>query len=138
MELLKYNDLYNKNKSLIKIWLFIIVVIGCLILAFYNIDYENYYNNSGVVADNDILKIYVTEDDLDKIINNNKMKIKDKTFAYKIKSISDVLFNSIYYREVILNVDLKKNLNIKNNVIEFEISLDKKTIFEYIIYKIGG
>ena len=138
MDLSKYNSLYNKNKSLIKIWLFVIASIGCLILIFYNIDYEDYYKNSVVVIDNDVLKLYVTEDDLDKIINNDKIKIKNETFAYEVKSISNVLFNSIYYREVILFTDLKENLNIKNNIVEFKILLDKKTILEYIIYKIGG
>ena len=138
MNLLDYSDLYNKNKSLVKIWLILIGVVGCLFLILYSIDYKNYYSSSGIVVENNILKIYVTEDDLDKVSNNSRLKIKDETFAYKIKSISDVLFNSMYYREIILEIDLDDKLNIKNNVIDFKILLDRKTILKYIYYKIGG
>ena len=67
MNLLDYSDLYNKNKSLVKIWLILIGVVGCLFLILYSIDYKNYYSSSGIVVENNILKIYVTEDDLDKV-----------------------------------------------------------------------
>lgn len=138
MDLLIYNDLYNKNNSLIKIWIFLIGIISCFLIIFYNIDYENYYSNSGIVIDNNILKIYISQNDLDKISNNNKLKIKDKTFAYKINSISDILFDSVYYREVIMCVDLENKLNIKNNIVDFKILIGKKTVLEYIVDKIGG
>ena len=44
----------------------------------------------------------------------------------------------MYYREIILEIDLDDKLNIKNNVIDFKILLDRKTILKYIYYKIGG
>jgi len=138
MELFKYNKLYDDKKPLIKIWILILSFIGICLLILYSIDYTSYYSNRGVIISDNYLKIYVDENDLYKISNNSKLKIENKNFAYTIKSISDILFNSTYYREVILEMNLDDKINVKNNIIDFKILLDKKTILEYIIYKIGG
>ena len=138
MELFKYNKLYDDKKPLIKIWILILSFIGICLLILYSIDYTSYYSNRGVIISDNYLKIYVDENDLYKISNNSKLKIENKNFAYTIKSISDILFNSTYYIEVILEMNLDDKINVKNNIIDFKILLDKKTILEYIIYKIGG
>ena len=75
--------------------------------------------------------------DLENVTTNNKLKIKNKEFAYKIQFISDTV-NTSYYYEVIIESEFSDNVNVNNNVINFKILLSKKTILEYIFYKLGG
>lgn len=138
MDLLEYNILYRNTSSLIKIYFLFILLITLCLLIFYNIEYKNYYKNSGIVIEDDCIKINVSNSDVDVISNNRKLKIKDREFAYTVKSISDVMYSVDYYREIILQINLDDDLNIKNNIVKFNILLDKQTILEYIFHKIGG
>ena len=131
---------YNVEKyPCYKVWIILlsVVLISCLVL-FNNIDYEKVYKSSGIVVDKDTLKLYCNKDDLSKIINNKKIKINEKYFAYKNPVISSAFYDSDYLFEVMINVPLDKSTNIINNVIDIKIPLHKMTILEYILQKIGG
>ena len=128
----EYDHIYRKDLFYIRDFALIIV----LLLS--NIDYEKYYINSGIITSSKTLKTLVMSDELDKVTTNRKMKIKNKEFAYTIDSISEPVYSTDYYYEVVLHVDIDDNLNIDNNVLKFKILLSKKTILEYIFFKIGG
>ncbi len=135
----EYDHIYRKDLFYIRDFALIIVlllIISTIVLS--NIDYEKYYINSGIVTSSKTLKTIVISDELDKVTTNRRMKIKNKEFAYTIDSISDPIYSTDYYYEVVLHVDIDDNLNIDNNVLKFKILLSKKTILEYIFFKIGG
>lgn len=139
IDIYDYQTIYREKSFFITGYILIIgFILSLVYFVFKSTYYENYYVNSGVLMEENNLKVYVLDKDLDKITTNNKLKIKNKEFAYTIKSISDVLFNTNYYYEVVIESDLPSNLNINNNLIEFKILLDKKTILKYIYQKIGG
>ena len=135
----EYDHIYRKDLFYIRDFALIIVlllIISAIVLS--NIDYEKYYINSGIITSSKTLKTLVMSDELDKVTTNRKMKIKNKEFAYTIDSISEPVYSTDYYYEVVLHVDIDDNLNIDNNVLKFKILLSKKTILEYIFFKIGG
>lgn len=139
IDIYNYKTIYKEKSFFITGYIIVVGFILFLVyLVFKSTYYENYYVNSGILIEENNLKVYVLDKDLDKITTNSKLKIKNKEFAYTIKSISDVLFNTNYYYEVVIESDFSSNLNIKNNLIEFKILLDKKTILKYIYQKIGG
>ena len=74
---------------------------------------------------------------LDKVISNKKIKIKERNFAYTIKSISESLSSLKNPVEVILTVKLDDEINIINNVVEIKILEKEMTILEYIREKVG-
>ena len=135
----EYNHIYKKELFYIKDFVLIITLLLIVVaIILNNINYEKYYINSGVITSDKMLKILVEEDKLDEVVTNRRLKIKNKEFAYTIDSISDTLYGTTYYYEVFLNVDISDDLNIVNNVLKFKILLSKKTILEYIFFKIGG
>ncbi len=131
---------YEKEKyPCYKVWISItILVLVLLTVLFNNIDYEIVYKSNGIVIDVNTLKIYCSKDDLDKIVNNKNIIINNRKFAYKNIVINDIVYNQNYYFEVILNVEIDKSNNVKNNVIDFKIPIKKLTILEYILHKVGG
>ena len=116
----------------------ILLILSLSIIVFSNIDYQKMYINEGIVISENKLKIYCNKNDLDRIINNKKIIINRKTFAYKNIVINDIVFNNNYYFEVLIDVDLDFTENIKNSIINFKIPLEKMTILKYIVEKIGG
>lgn len=129
----KYNKLNLRLYVLILIFFILIIVY-----IFSDIKYYDYYLNNGVVVDDYIMEIYVLKDDLNIVQDNKKIQIKNKLFAYNIESISEPIFNEKYYYKVNIFVNITDDLNKKNNIIEFKILKDKRTILQYIFYKIGG
>lgn len=122
-----------------KYWFIVITLIIIFTLFMFNtIHYEKFYTNSGVVIDNDTMKVYCGKEDLQKIINNKKIIIGGENFAYKNVIINNIIFDKNYFFELTFDVDLNSKLNVKNNLLDFKISLGKKTIFKYILSKIGG
>ena len=128
----------KNNISVNNYWLLILILVVAFIIISNNIDYEKNYTGSGIVTDYNKMKIYCNKIDLKKIIDNKKIIIEGEDFAYKNILINNVLFDKDYYFEIYIDVDLNNKLNIKNNLLDFKISLEKMTIFKYILYKIGG
>ena len=116
----------------------LIILITFGITGLNNIDYEKFYMNSGVIVDKGKMKIYCDKVGLKTIANNKKIIIEGENFAYKNIIINDIVFNDTYYFEVLFDVDLNNKYNIQNNLVDFKISLDKKTILKYMLSKIGG
>ena len=76
--------------------------------------------------------MYVRTNDIKEITKNYRIKIKNKEFAYKIKSISEenIYIGNEYYKEVKLSV---KKIKLKENeVIDINIIIDEYSILEYV------
>ena len=60
------------------------------------------------------------------------MKIKNKEFAYNIKTISEenIYLNNNYYKEISLSID--KNNLIENEIAEIKIVTKESSLLEYI------
>ena len=132
------NVIYEKEPSYFKWIVVILLIVSLSVVLFSNIDYQKLYINEGILVSENKLKIYCNNKDLDYIVNNEKIIINRKNFAYKKPIINDIVFNNNYYFEVLIDLDLDNNINIKNNIINFKIPLKKMTILQYIIHKIGG
>ena len=140
MDLKEYKVLYNnKEEKLYKLWIVVFVLIISFILFMFNsIDYEKFYKNNAIVVEKNKIKFYCNNEDLINITKNKKIIIEGKNFAYRNLTISNVIYNEKYYNEIVMDVDLSNNINVINNIIDFKILLQKKTILQYIFYKIGG
>ena len=128
-----YKLIYQlKIKSITRKWLFVllIIIIGIIIIN-KSFKYEKYYSNIGEYKNNYII-MYVRTNDIKEITKNYRIKIKNKEFAYKIKSISEenIYIGNEYYKEVKLSV---KKIKLKENeVIDINIIIDEYSILEYV------
>ena len=129
----------NVKVPVYRCWIILFVlIISFTLIVFNNIDYEKFYLNSGVVVDYNTIKVYCIKNDLNKIVENKKIIIEEENFAYNNILINNIVYDEDYYIELIFNAELNDKLNIKNNIIDFKISLEKQTILKYILSKIGG
>lgn len=128
-----YKMIYQlKIKSVTRKWIIVllIVFIGIFIIN-KSFKYEKYYSNVGECKDNYIV-MYVRVNDIKEITKNYEIKIKNKEFAYKIKSISEenIYIGNDYYKEVQLSI---KNHKLKENeVVDINIITDEYSILEYV------
>jgi len=128
-----YKMIYRlKIKGIAKKWMFVLfsIIIGIFIINKI-FKYKKYYSNVAEVKNNYII-IYVKTDDIKQIKKNYELKIENKKFAYKIKSISNdnIYLNNNYYKEVKLSL---KNHNLKENeIVNIKIITDEYSIIEYI------
>jgi len=116
----------------------VFIIINLILLLFINIKFTRFYQTCGIVIEEDYLKVAINSKDLTKIISNKKIKINEREFAYNVDFISDPIISDFVYYEVILNIQLEERDNKKNNLLDFKIPLEKMTILEYILKKIGG
>lgn len=128
-----YKMIYQlKIKGVTKKWVFVllIIIIGIFIIN-KSFKYEKYYYSKAEVKDN-YINIYVLIEDVEKITKNYELKLENKKFAYKIKSISEenIYINNNYYKEIKLVID-KKDLK-KNEIVNIKIIVDEFSIIEYI------
>lgn len=128
-----YKMIYKlKIKGVTKKWIFVllIIIIGIFIIN-KSFKYEKYYYSQAEVKDN-YINIYVLIEDVEKITKNYELKLENKKFAYKIKSISEenIYIDNNYYKEIKLVID-KKDLK-KNEIVNIKIILDEFSIIEYI------
>lgn len=122
----------RKDKRITKYWIIILIIIIIGIIYINNsFKYYEFYSNIGEYK-NKTLNIYVLIDDLEKITKNEKIKIKNKEFAYNIKTISEenIYLNNNYYKEISLSID--KNNLIENEIAEIKIVTKESSLLEYI------
>lgn len=135
---------YRKNSinmiHLNKIWLIAIIFIVTILIVLSNIiTYNVYYQNVGNIIENNKLSMLVLNEDLNKVLKNEKLIIEKENFAYKIDEIENsTLYDNVMYKKITLDLNLNKKQNIINNVFDIKILLKKETIFKYIFRKIGG
>lgn len=128
-----YKMIYRlKIKGITKKWIFVLLIITIgLIIINKSFKYEKYYSSQSEIKDN-YLVIYVNTEEIKQITKNYELKIENKKFAYKIKSISkeNIYLNGNYYKEIKLSIE--KHKLQENDVVNIKIITDEYSIIEYI------
>lgn len=114
------------------------IICGCLIIN-KTFNFTEYYKIQGVVNEKSV-SVYITYNDLYKIINNNTLYIKNEKYNYRVDKINEeiIVSNNNYYKEVLLNINLKEEQFIDNNLIDIQIIIKEMTILEYIVNLVKG
>lgn len=135
--LLRYQ---RKIPKILLIWLILLsFIIAVLIIINNCFKFNSYYQVQGIVKDN-LLSVYILVDDLKNITGNNTVYIENDKYKYKVASMKEEIIsnNALFYKEVLLHIDLKDKNFIDNNIIKVKFIVKEMTIFEYIIDLIRG
>ena len=135
--LLRYQ---RKIPKILLIWLILLsFIIAVLIIINNCFKFNSYYQVQGIVKDN-LLSVYILVDDLKNITGNNTVYIENDKYKYKVASMKEEIIsnNTLFYKEVLLHIDLKDKNFIDNNIIKVKFIVKEMTIFEYIIDLIRG
>ena len=135
--LLKYQ---RKIPKILFIWfIFFTFIIIVLIIINHCFKFHSYYQVQGVVKNN-LLSIYVLVDDLKDITSNHTLYIEKDKYKYTIDSIKEEIVsnNNLFYKEVLLDIDLKDKNFIDNNIVKVKFIVKEMTILEYMIDLIRG
>lgn len=127
-------DIYNnsaiilnrKTPSFLCSWVMILIVLSVIFVIMLFIPFNIYstYNGSVFVYGNDTyISLNVDKNDFP-INKNKKLYIKDTIYKYEVITIKE--------SNVILDINLKRNINIDNNIIVVNILKSRTTIFEII------
>ena len=85
------------------------------------------------------MEVLTTIDNLNNIMENNKIIIERNTFTYEIEKVEDYLYENTYYKKITINIkDMKEDKLIDNTIIKYKIITNKTTIFEYLIKTLKG
>ena len=130
----------RKIPNILFLWMMILTfIIISLVIINQTVTIKNYYSKEALIKDKNV-SIYVLLKDLDKVVDNNYLYVKNKKYSYKIKEIGNEIItdNTSFYKEVILSVNIDNRVLIDNNIIEVGFIVKEMTIFEYIIDLIKG
>lgn len=130
-----FNNKYqikNRTNNSITYFIMLLVIISLIIINIF-LNYQYYINDSytGYINENYKLVLYV--DDISNI-NKYKLYVENKNYKFKVNSISDEYFiidgKTCYQIELDINLD--KDLLIKNNIIEVILQKGKTTVYQKI------
>lgn len=140
---MKYIDseiiLQRKIGPLVYVYIMIIIVIMLsLIILFIMCSYKTYSTVRGVVINEDnhyYIRIYINIEMMKYITDNNKVKIGNREYKYKITSIDSEYFtdNINTYQIVKIEVDLDKKYMFNNLTLDLEFLKEDKKIIDYIL-----
>lgn len=111
----------------------IVGVLLILVVVFSSCQKKNtYYKDVLYIENNDII-LTIKYDKLEHIVSNNEIIIYDKTYTYRIDSIS--INNNMEYKiKILLNYN-----NLYNNVfLDYRILLNEESIWNYIVRVLKG
>ena len=135
--LLRYQ---RKIPKILLIWLILLsFIIAVLIIINHCFKFNSYYQVKGIVKDN-LLSVYILVDDLKNITGNNTVYIENDKYKYKVASMKEEIIsnNALFYKEVLLHIDLKDKNFIDNNIIKVKFIVKEMTIFDFIFDLIRG
>lgn len=134
--LLKFKRKTPKISLIWTMFITFIIIVFIIINSFVTI--KNYYRTQGVISDKGLI-LYITQNNLNKIIHLDKLYIDDIGYNYKIVEIGETIFiDNAYYKEIKVKTDLSKEIVIDNNVINIQFVINEMTIFEYIVNLVKG
>lgn len=119
--------LNNKIPSFINSWIIILIILSLLFIVISFIPFNIYSTYNGLIINESYISLTVEKSDFP-INKNNKLYIKDKNYKYKILSIED--------NNVLINIKLKDDIKINNNIVVVNILKNRTTIFKKIKNKI--
>lgn len=124
----------NKKCDIATIWLMILIIFLLVFLNIsFNYRYKNYEQYLGYVKkiEEDFkVVIYVLEEEVSSV-SNYEMIVEGFKYNFEIESISEefYLINNLKHKEMILDVNLNKNLLIENNVINITLEKEYETLY---------
>lgn len=129
----------NKNSGiLVKTFIFLSLFIIFVLIFLLQCKYRKYYNTIGqVIKNNNIYQIvtYIPVEKMNIIKSKNKLIIDKKEYNYKIDSIDSNYIiddNLKKYIKVIININLKNEDKIVNNIINLKFEENNKKIIYYL------
>lgn len=131
--------LQRKISSLVYVYIMIIIVIMLsLIILFLLCYYKTYYMAKGVVINdngNFYVRTYIPLDSLIYVTSNNVVKIKNKEYKYKIRTIDKEYFtdNITTYQIVLIEIDFESKYKFNNLTLDLSFLKEDKKIIDYII-----
>ena len=137
MDLVSFQrDFRNMEVDIFKYIKVVSILILCLlIIIIKNNKIEDYYFGISKVINNKI-EVLIDLDRVNKIKENNKIIIERNTFTYEIEKIDDYLIDNNYYKKVTLL--LKDNKLKENEIVKYQIIINKETLLEYLFRTIKG
>ena len=137
MDLVSFQrDFRNMEVDIFKYIKVVSILILCLlIIIIKNNKIEDYYFGISKVINNKI-EVLIDLDKVNKIKENNKIIIERNTFTYEIEKIDDYLIDNNYYKKVTLL--LKDNKIKENEIVKYQIIINKETLLEYLFRTIKG
>ena len=142
MQINEYQEnFYNKAINLKKILLILLIFIfAILIIIIKNNNFYDYYYGMLIIEDDEKVSTLVNINDLEKILNNNRIIINNLSYSYNIEKVADDNFinGDDVFKKIYLKINDNKNFNIKNLYLNYSIIVDKNTIFNYVKESIIG
>lgn len=125
----------NKKSNAVTIWCEVLIIALLIFLNIcFNYDYKIYDEYLGYVKSFDSnfkLVLYVLEEDVSSIYKSSLL-VEDNNYSFSIYNISHeyyVIDNNKYY-EVVLNVELDRNLLIENNIVNVVFEKGNTTLYK--------
>jgi len=140
MDIRVFNDIFvNKRingRMMISVEVFLIVCLLFVIMIFNN--FYDFYNGKGEIKNNSTISSLVTTEDIGIILDNKKMMIGNKEYAYKVNNIENENYvsNGVIYK--IINIKIRNYKELDNNYIDYQIIKNKDTILNYFIKTLRG
>lgn len=142
MQINEYQEnFYNKAINLKKILLILLIFIfAILIIIIKNNNFYDYYYGMLIIEDDEKVSTLVNINDLEKILNNNRIIINNLSYSYNIEKVADDNFinGDDVFKKIYLKINDNKNFNMKNLYLNYSIIVDKNTIFNYVKESIIG
>lgn len=130
-----YIILNRKIDNIINIFIIITVILLILLSILLNTKYKKYYYLYGQVDTNYNLILYTKIDKINTIKNNNTLYIDNISYNYIINSIDNnyIVLNNTNYIKIEININLKKEDKMINNILKIKVYESNKKLFNYLI-----
>ena len=142
MQINEYQEnFYNKAINLKKILLILLIFIFLILKKkIKNNNFYDYYYGMLIIEDDEKVSTLVNINDLEKILNNNRIIINNLSYSYNIEKVADDNFinGDDVFKKIYLKINDNKNFNMKNLYLNYSIIVDKNTIFNYVKESIIG
>ena len=130
-----FQNMYHDTPRYYQYWIIIFgIIIVCFAMFLNYFQYDFYHSVKMYYIDGKI-HVRVFESDVSKFLHHKTVQINHKDYPYTIKEMSEPILNhDIYalYHDIVISIDLEKNLQINNNYIEGKILLGSKNGLEII------
>ena len=129
--------LNNKKSKIIIVWiifLFIILILFLIIGFKYKYNkYDTYLGHVEKIDENYFVVLYVLKEKINSI-NSSRLLIDKEEYNFEIKQISNDYYNlnNNLYLQIVLNLEMKEEWLIENNIINLVFENEATTIFEEI------
>ena len=128
----------RKIGFVIKVFIIISIIIFVSLIILSGLRYKKYYQTIGIVIRDENkykLTLYLDPYKLKIIKNNNVLIIDDLEYKYTINYINNeyvISNNYTNYLNVVLDIELKKEDKIENNILQVKVLESNKKIFYYL------